>query len=127
MNRITRDEVHELQGLADDIRSSLAEYEELRTQVATDIEKIVTELNEKRQRAWEIVDAAATEADGYFDERSEKWQEGDKGQRYAEWRDELQRVAGEIEEEIEAPELPEIEEPGWVGEIADTPWSEVSE
>ena len=127
MNRIDRGELHELQDLAADIKSSLAEYDELRTQVAADIEKIVTDLNEKRQRAWEIMDGAATEADGYYDDRSEKWQEGEKGQRFAEWRDELQRVAGEIEEEIEAPELPEIEEPGWVGEIADSPWSELSE
>lgn len=106
MNKLDRSDINELQQLADDIKGSLAEYEELRAQVVADIEKIITELNQKRERAWEIVDQAATDADAYFDERSEKWQEGDKGQRYAEWRDELQRVAGEIEEAFELPEFP---------------------
>jgi uncharacterized coiled-coil DUF342 family protein len=127
MNRLNARELAELQQLGLEIRDMLADWGKLCEELRTKSEQLITDLNEKRERAWEIVDDAASAAEAYYDERSEKWQEGEKGERYSEWRDELRRVAGEIEQEFETPELPDLEEPDWVGEIEDPNWAEVSE
>ena len=84
------------------------------------LETAVDEFNFVLEQAWDKVDSALTaynEAVGeanswregiagdmqtYFDERSEKWQEGDKGQEYASWKQ-------QFEEELQDADLPKPE------------------
>jgi len=63
-----------------------------------------------------FVEDVRSDAQSYFDDRSEKWQEGEAGEAYQEWLDELDAVhldAAEIDEpaEVELPDRPEIEMP----------------
>lgn len=119
MNRIDSKTLLALSGLAEELQEIIREYDAARQIADAEFAKIVAEANEKRQEVYELLDDLHREADEYFDGRSEKWQDGEKGQNYASWRDELERVRGEVEEEIEAPEIPDLEEPGWLIEIAD--------
>ena len=45
-----------------------------------------------------VFDEAAAEAEGYFDDRSEGWQEGDRGQAYEEWMGQLREFAESLSE-----------------------------
>jgi hypothetical protein len=101
------------------VRDSLREYAEARANAADSLAACVNELNEHREELHAILDRFASDAEGYFDERSDKWQESDAGSVYSDWKDDLRRLADELEEEIDPPELPELDEPNWVAEVAD--------
>ena len=80
------------------------------------------EYNNVLDRASEMLDDWHSEADGYYDERSEKWQEGDSGVMYEEWKEsfnvDVEHIYVEPPDELDIPEMehgPEIEE------IADGP------
>jgi hypothetical protein len=64
-----------------------------------------------------VYEGFSGEAQGYFDERSEKWQESDAGSTYSEW---IERLSDpDIEEiEIDFPDALEIETP----DFTDTDW-----
>ncbi len=49
-----------------------------------------------------MLETAADEADAYFDEKSEKWQESDRGTAYNDWKDNLRTAADAISEARDA-------------------------
>lgn len=53
----------------------------------------VDKLNLTLEEVRNFADEVKSEAQDYFDERSEKWQEGDKGQQYQEWINSMETVA----------------------------------
>jgi DNA repair exonuclease SbcCD ATPase subunit len=53
----------------------------------------------------DVMEEIASEAENYYDDKSEKWQEGEKGEAYGEWRDRLRELADEFDE----PDCPELE------------------
>ena len=87
--------------------------------------------NAAKAEAWAKVEAAQTEyrdavsaanewrdnlhgdAQSYFDERSEKWQEGDAGQQYSAW---LDTIGTEFDESDEIDEPEDLEAPEDVSE-----------
>lgn len=76
---------------------------------------IFERIEEARSRLFEILDEAANEAETYFDEKSEKWQEGERGQAYSEWKDALGNARDLAATEIEPIEIEEID----VDEVVD--------
>lgn len=64
----------------------------------------VDEYNGAIQEVAEWRDGIVSEMQDYYDERSERWQEGDAGQEYDSWKDEWEN--GDFEE-LETPELPD--------------------
>ena len=52
------------------------------------IDRLVGELNSAIEEAEELRDEVHSALEEYFDNRSEKWQEGDTGTAYREWMDE---------------------------------------
>jgi uncharacterized protein YukE len=69
------------------------------------VQAAVADLNVTIQEANELITEVHNDQEVYFDERSEKWQEGDAGSAYSDWMSEWE---SEIEE-IEAPEEDFIE------------------
>lgn len=67
--------------------------------------EIITEANG-------VVEDIASEAESAYDEKSEKWQEGDRGQAVYEWFSELQNAQMEEVEQIEVPEQPTLDHDG---------------
>lgn len=88
------------------------------------INGIIAEINEAKDDAREILDDAAMEAESYWDERSEKWQEGDRGQAYDEWKNRLRELADAAAETVEDVEITPPERPGWVDEVGEADFSE---
>lgn len=44
-----------------------------------------------------VLNEAADEADTYYDEKSERWQESDKGSEYSEWKHTIRWIAEEVD------------------------------
>ena len=77
------------------------------------IEKRLDELEPLRGALEDAISAFADETESlksdmqdHFDERSENWQDGEKGQAWQEFIDELDSAASEVA--IDVPSLPEI-------------------
>jgi hypothetical protein len=127
MKKLPHHGLEKLAEAAANIESTYAEIEELFTSFASECERLWLELDGFQQDAARVLDDAATEAELYFDERSEKWQEGEAGERYAEWRDELRRLADDLNEDTERPDIETPERPDWLGEITEANFAELSE
>ena len=85
---------------------------------------IVEEINEAKEEVRGILDDVANEAEEYYDDKSEKWQESERGEAYGEWRDKLRELADATAEDVEKPEPPEINRPDWIDECAECEFSE---
>lgn len=94
-----------------------AELETEREAFTGAMQRIIEQMAEHREAVREVLDDAASAAEEYYDERSEKWQEGDTGQAYTEWRDRLRELADAADEDIEPLEVADIDIPGWVDDI----------
>lgn len=106
----------------------------------SDLTEAIEAFNASRTEAWAKVEEAQTKhreavesangwregiedaARGYYDDRSEKWQEGDAGQAYSSWLDAL-GTEFEIPDDIDEPEDVEIPEDvsGSIEELPEVP------
>ena len=75
------------------------------------VQEALDKLNQAVAEANEFRDDICTQQQDYYDERSEKWQEGDAGSSYSswmeEWDSELEEVRMEPPEELEVPDCSE--------------------
>lgn len=92
-----------------------AEIESVIAEANAKLEDLKARANDAREMAHSALDEAATDAETYFDERSEKWQEGDAGSAYSEWKDELSNARDTLAEDLNF----EIEDPDGLGTIDD--------
>lgn len=69
----------------------------------------VEAFNEKLQEARGFCDDIANEIDNYISDKSDKWQEGERGEAYGAWRDEWQNVDITDIETIADPEAPDFD------------------
>ena len=124
MKKLKESEVDALQSAASEIVSVLDAIDELREATEAEIGRLLTELIEPQETARGILEDAASAADEYYDERSEKWQEGDAGQAYDEWRNRLRSLADDLGEEIDPPTISEVERPTWVDDLGSVDFAE---
>ena len=61
---------------------------ERRDELAVEIDRLTTELNCKIEEARDFATEVGEAIDEYISERSEKWQESERGEAFAAWRDE---------------------------------------
>jgi hypothetical protein len=118
MKKFTAKEIDRLGDAAREVESVLAKIEQLRVDTLLAYETLIGELDEPQETVRGMLEDAANAAADYYDNRSEKWQEGDTGSAYATWRDELQSLADGAAEPFEAPDFPEIETPDWLERCA---------
>jgi chromosome segregation ATPase len=79
--------------------------------------KLKDEADEQRDVLHGIIDDAHSEAESYYDDRSETWQDGERGQVYSQWVSDLETLAGELEE-IPDIDMPNIERPAFFDTLA---------
>jgi hypothetical protein len=115
--KLDKGEIARRDGYANDLRETASkledavrEYNEAVMTLRAPIETLLAEYNEKLEEARGFAEDIATTAEGAFDDKSEKWQEGDKGQAVAEWKDawtsiELEPMEIVWPEDLEDPEL----------------------
>ena len=87
----------EAHGKLDDVKR---EVEGLLEQFNAKLAELTEKANEARELALLPLDDIASDAESYFDGRSEEWQEGDDGQLYNEWKDELSNARDTLAESV---------------------------
>lgn len=92
----------------DAIEGMWPEFEEIVAKINTAIDVY----NEIVHEAKGVVDDIASEAESAYDEKSDKWRDGERGQAIYEWFSELQNLDLEDVEQIEVPEQPTLDHDG---------------
>jgi chromosome segregation ATPase len=114
MKRLNKDQSREKTEHAENIRKkyteleeALAKYNAAIVEAKGPVEAAVEQLNGAIDDANQWMADITGQMEDYIGERSEKWQEGEAGSNYNEWKDqfaELEQVELELPEELEVPE-----------------------
>lgn len=91
---------------------------------ATEAAALLEKFAEAQNEACAIMEDAANDAESYYDEKSEKWQEGERGQIYDEFKNRLRELADALGETFEAPEVEIGDRPEWIDNLQDPDFSE---
>lgn len=107
MDKVTTQKKQEvlsrLQNAFDDLQEAVDIFNSVVNVGWTNLQIPINNYNEAISEANEWQSGIATEIQDYIDEKSEKWQEGEKGQAYASWKE-------QYEEELETVELEKPDE-----------------
>lgn len=87
--------------VADDINGKIAD-------LFGPLEDAVREYNDLVSEYNGVLDDLVSEIESYYDDKSEKWQEGERGQAYMEWKDNVEQCKLE---EASDPEPPVVDAP----------------
>jgi vacuolar-type H+-ATPase subunit H len=98
-------ELEQAVGAVEDARNEL--QEEIAKLIADFNEKHVDPLNAKLEEAHGFVEDIVNERQGEYDDKSERWQEGDRGQSAQSWLQDWETGMNELEamEQVEVPEV----------------------
>jgi chromosome segregation ATPase len=117
----TRDEhVAKLEKAWAEIAQAISTYNGLVETLRAPIEQAVEKYNEVVVEAKAFAEEIANRFEGEYDERSEKWQEGEKGQAAAELKEAWQSIDME-EINLEWPDDLGIDDPDHAPELAELP------
>lgn len=105
MNKLSKDQQKKLEDIRqrwttarDALDVAQADANEKIAQVQSDLSDKIADLNALVEEANGIREEIEADAQSYYDEKSEKWQEGDRGSAYSEWISAWQNEVEEIEE-----------------------------
>lgn len=73
-----------------------------------EVDAAVDALNEVRDELRGVIEDIKDEMQGQYDDKSEKWQEGDRASTTTEWIDALGEIVSELETEIETIDLSDL-------------------
>lgn len=119
MFKFTKADREEVSALSDDLSDAHALLLAKQAEMGAQIAHLIESLNESREAYRGKVDDAARalqdkindHRDAYED-KSERWQEGDRGEAVREWIEKIEEMATEMENvTIDDVEMPEIDEP----------------
>jgi hypothetical protein len=99
-----------LRDAASDIESAVEKFNTATAKAKGELEAAVMTYNERMAEADEFRDVTVGDMQGHFDEKSEKWQESERGQAYLNWINEWEGAElGEVEidfpNDLETPDL----------------------
>jgi F0F1-type ATP synthase membrane subunit b/b' len=124
MNKIDKRSMTAITGAAEKLDALLADYELEREIASAKFGQMIDAINDAREELRGMLEDEANAAEAYADDRSEKWQESDRGQAYNEWKDRLRSLADDAATDFEGPEFTEIDEPSWLADVKDGEFSE---
>lgn len=116
MKKISKSDMERIAKLREAIEGKKAKIEEALEKFQESIAPILEEAEEERQELFGVLDDIVNAMENYFDERSDKWQEGDAGSAYSEWQNQIDTARGAFESEMSF----EID-----SEAAFEPWGEM--
>lgn len=105
MNRISKQQqttINDLRTRWLDARNALdvaqSEANEVIEKAVAEVQAKIADLNAIIEEANAVREEIENDAQSYYDEKSEKWQEGDRGSAFSEWKDAWSNEVEEIEE-----------------------------
>ena len=101
-----------------ELEAAVASYNEALERLGEAVETARDTYNEKVVDLKAVYEEIHGEADSYYSDRSERWQEGEAGEAYSEWMGQLEEPGIEdIEIELPDPleiDLPDFEDDSWL-------------
>ena len=94
---------------ADDVEIEVGEYNEGVKELRAKLDERLEKLNEARDELRGFIEDMHSEMDSQYDDKSEKWKEGERGEATRTWIDKLDEIKGEIEDDIEIDKPEEVE------------------
>lgn len=92
------------------LEDAVAEFNEKLSSLKAPVEESTVKLNELIAEANELVSAIHSDMEMYYDDRSEQWQEGEKGQDYLSWMEEFATEFDEVDVEFPGNlEMPDVD------------------
>jgi predicted nucleic acid-binding Zn-ribbon protein len=117
----TRDEhVEKLEKAWADLQQAVNAYNEAETKQRELVDKAVADYNDVMNEAKSFAEEIANRTDGEYEDKSEKWREGEKGQAAAEFKYAWQSIDME-EIELAWPVELDIDDPDHAPELAELP------
>jgi hypothetical protein len=110
MQKLSKEDIKRIGELEVRIRDSYADLEQEHVKLVEAVEAFnasIAKHNEIIEEASGVRDDLVREMEDYFGGRSEKWQEGNNGQAYSEWKDAWEGLELDPMETVELPDLPE--------------------
>lgn len=92
------------------VEAAIAAFNSALAEHGKKVDEAVTAYNEVLGELSDLLSTTADDADSYFDEKSERWQESDRGQALVDWAQAL-RDAPLDDLEVELPS--DLEDPDW--------------
>ena len=74
-------------------------------QQVSEVNELIAKYNDELGNVEELRDEIVGEMEAYYEDRSEKWQEGEKGQNYSAWKDQWEVLDITPLDDIDAPDL----------------------
>lgn len=93
------------------VEDAVSEYNDEVNKAKEKVTAVIASFNDVAGQAAVFVQEVADRASGEIDEKTEKWQEGDRGQAAISWKDEWENFDGDGIENIDWPEDLAIEQP----------------
>jgi uncharacterized coiled-coil DUF342 family protein len=102
----------DLREAAGELEDAVSTYNAAVTELRAPLEAAIEKYNELLEEARGFVEDIASTADGEIDDKSEKWQDGDKGQAAIAWKDaweqaDLEPLSIEFPDELTTTEWPD--------------------
>jgi len=82
----------------DVLNAAITKYNEAIKAAYEDVEKAMSEFNTAVIEARDFVEQVHSDIENYYDDKSEKWQESERGQNYSSWRDAWSEAISELNE-----------------------------
>ena len=100
MRKLSQKDLKRFAEAKSEIEAAKSKVEAILNEAKSEIEDIVNNANTLRDEIYGAFDDLVNEAQSYYDEKSEKWQEGDNGQQYQNWIQKLEEIRDEIGDDI---------------------------
>jgi uncharacterized protein YukE len=114
MKRLTKDQIEQHSQISTDlhaaheaVQSAVAEFNAKVAAAYAELEPHVSDFNSEVEKANSFMGEVYADQESFYDEKSEKWQEGDAGEAYRSWMEQWEQVIEEME--LDVPE--ELGEP----------------
>ena len=115
MHKFSKADIERISELRSKLREAADEivtaYEPLNSEVAH-INTLLEAYNELLTEANGVIEDIASEVQSEIDDKSEKWQEGDRGQAIIDWQSDLENFEFEALEMLDDIEVPELDHDG---------------
>ena len=101
MKKIKQADLKRIEDARLKIEEKRAEVEAVVSEMQSKIDDLVNEAEAAREELRSVLDDLVNEAETYYDERSDKWREGDAGSAYEDWKSQIENARDSVDVELQ--------------------------